>query len=359
MASADPKRNDRDRLQDWACPVETALTAKDDVSAGSLFCPTATGATCSRSPGASGRIDGATAIVPSSARRRHACDRPVSPRPAAAAGRVARAGTPGDRRDFRFETAEGAAAAWCASFPTLTTAMPSRVDTAPGSTSSKDTRSGSGHRGRRARSTPRDFCDPLASIPERLLRILRRDPAVLVVGGRTCRDFRSRPLAQLQVDTLIVDRERRIGDNWRNRYHRAGPAQPSSRQPPALHTISAELRAYNREESSPRGRGLCGRHGAQTAGPAPNSSAATTMKPLGAGRSCSAAPTARRARCIRGRVWATGVSGIPILPDIATLGNFAGTVLTRAQVPGGRRCGAAKRAIIIGSGNSGTTSRRT
>ena len=46
-----------------------------------------------------------------------------------------------------------------------------------------------------------------------------REPAVLVVGGGQAGLSTAARLTQLQVDTLIVDRERRIGDNWRNRYH--------------------------------------------------------------------------------------------------------------------------------------------
>src|SRR5271166_1101771 len=46
-----------------------------------------------------------------------------------------------------------------------------------------------------------------------------RDPAVLVVGGGQAGLSTAARLTQLQVDTLIVDRERHIGDNWRNRYH--------------------------------------------------------------------------------------------------------------------------------------------
>src|SRR5215470_10905359 len=46
-----------------------------------------------------------------------------------------------------------------------------------------------------------------------------RDPVVLVVGGGQAGLSIAARLAQLQVDTLIVDREKRIGDNWRNRYH--------------------------------------------------------------------------------------------------------------------------------------------
>ena len=46
-----------------------------------------------------------------------------------------------------------------------------------------------------------------------------RDPAVLVVGGGQAGLSIAARLTQLQVDTLIVDREPRIGDNWRKRYH--------------------------------------------------------------------------------------------------------------------------------------------
>ena len=42
---------------------------------------------------------------------------------------------------------------------------------------------------------------------------------MLVVGGGQAGLSIAARLAQLQVDTLIVDREPRIGDNWRNRYH--------------------------------------------------------------------------------------------------------------------------------------------
>ena len=46
-----------------------------------------------------------------------------------------------------------------------------------------------------------------------------RDPAVLVIGGGQSGLCIAARLKQLQVDTLIVDREKRIGDNWRKRYH--------------------------------------------------------------------------------------------------------------------------------------------
>jgi len=46
-----------------------------------------------------------------------------------------------------------------------------------------------------------------------------RDPAVLVVGGGQAGLAIAARLQQLGVDTLIVDRHKRIGDNWRTRYH--------------------------------------------------------------------------------------------------------------------------------------------
>ena len=49
---------------------------------------------------------------------------------------------------------------------------------------------------------------------------------------------------------------------------------------------------------------------------------------------------------------ATGVSGIPIIPDIPTLKNFRGTVLHSSQYDDGEDWNG-KRALVIGTGNSG------
>jgi putative flavoprotein involved in K+ transport len=46
-----------------------------------------------------------------------------------------------------------------------------------------------------------------------------RDPTVIVVGGGQAGLSIAARLQQLGVDTLIVDRHERIGDNWRKRYH--------------------------------------------------------------------------------------------------------------------------------------------
>ena len=46
-----------------------------------------------------------------------------------------------------------------------------------------------------------------------------RDPVVLVVGGGQAGLSIAATLGRLGVDTLVVDRHERIGDNWRKRYH--------------------------------------------------------------------------------------------------------------------------------------------
>lgn len=46
-----------------------------------------------------------------------------------------------------------------------------------------------------------------------------RDPAVLVIGAGQAGLAAAARLRQLSVDTLVVDRIARIGDNWRQRYH--------------------------------------------------------------------------------------------------------------------------------------------
>jgi len=45
-----------------------------------------------------------------------------------------------------------------------------------------------------------------------------RDPAALVIGAGQAGLAVAARLKQLEIDTVIVDRERRVGDNWRNRY---------------------------------------------------------------------------------------------------------------------------------------------
>jgi hypothetical protein len=72
----------------------------------------------------------------------------------------------------------------------------------------------------RGQSYSRDFRGPnWLDLRKAAAEYADRDPAVLVIGGGQSGLCIAARLKQLQVDTLIVDRELRIGDNWRNRYH--------------------------------------------------------------------------------------------------------------------------------------------
>src|SRR5499433_1746224 len=69
-------------------------------------------------------------------------------------------------------------------------------------------------------SYSRDFRGPnWLDLRRSAAEYVERDPVVLVVGGGQAGLAIAARLTQLQVDTLIVDREQRIGDNWRHRYH--------------------------------------------------------------------------------------------------------------------------------------------
>ena len=66
----------------------------------------------------------------------------------------------------------------------------------------------------------RDFAGPnWLDLRERARAYRDHDPAVLVVGGGQAGLSIAARLTQLGVDTLVVDRHERIGDNWRKRYH--------------------------------------------------------------------------------------------------------------------------------------------
>ena len=68
-----------------------------------------------------------------------------------------------------------------------------------------------------------------------------RDPSVLVVGGGQAGLSIAARLTQLDVDTLIADREARIGDNWRKRYHALVLHNQVHVKPSAVHAVSAKL----------------------------------------------------------------------------------------------------------------------
>src|SRR5665213_752200 len=180
-----------------------------------------------------------------------------------------------------------------------------------------------------------------------------RDPTVLVIGGGQSGLCIAARLKQLNVDTLIIDREKRIGDNWRKRYHALtlhNQVQvnhlPYMHFPPNWPTYipkdklanwfesyveSMELNFWTETEFE--GGSYDAEQGRWTVTLRPADGATRTMHP-------------------RHVVLATGVSGIPSMPDIAGLKDFRGKVMHSNQYDDGENW-KGKRAIVIGTGNSG------
>src|ERR1700704_1970313 len=178
------------------------------------------------------------------------------------------------------------------------------------------------------------------------------DPTVLVIGGGQSGLCIAARLKQLNVDTLIVDRWARIGDNWRKRYHaltlhNQGQVNhlPYMLFPPNWPTYIPKDKLANWFEAYVEGMEL-------------NYWTATEF--LGGsydekeGRWTVNLRRNGEERVMHPRhvVLATGVSGIPNIPDIPGLNNFAGKVVHSSAYDDGENW-KGKRALVIGTGNSG------
>src|SRR5690242_12163662 len=134
---------------------------------------------------------------------------------------VTRAGTHAIEAIFEFETAQGRGSGVLRLIPDADASNTLKAWTL---FTTLDEIKGLEERVGRARPTgesySRDFRGPnWLDLRKSAAQYVDRDPVVLVVGGGQAGLSIAARLAQLQVDTLIVDRERRVGDNWRKRYH--------------------------------------------------------------------------------------------------------------------------------------------
>jgi cation diffusion facilitator CzcD-associated flavoprotein CzcO len=180
-----------------------------------------------------------------------------------------------------------------------------------------------------------------------------RDPTVLVVGGGHAGLSAAARLGQLGLDTLIVDRWPRIGDNWRQRYHALTlhnqvqvnhlPYMPF---PPTWPTYIPKDKLAGWFEQYVESLELNYWPATEFEGGEYDARADHWRVTLGG------ADGARRELKPRHVVMATGVSGIPHIPDIPSLGEFRGTVLHSSRYDDGAAW-AGKRALVIGTGNSG------
>ena len=176
------------------------------------------------------------------------------------------------------------------------------------------------------------------------------DPTVMVIGGGQAGLAIAAHLVQLGLDTLIIDRVARVGDNWRKRYHALTlhnevhvnhlPFMPF---PPTWPVFIPKDKLANWFEAYVEAMEL-------------NFWTETEL--------LSGHPTAdgwevtlRRdgvERLMRPKhlIFATGVSSIPVRPKLPGLEDFAGTVMhSGAYTEGSAWKG--RRAMVLGSGNSG------
>ena len=179
------------------------------------------------------------------------------------------------------------------------------------------------------------------------------DPEVVVVGAGQAGLAIAARLTQLGIDTLIVDREARIGDNWRRRYHALTlhnqvqvnhlPYMPF---PPSWPTYIPKDKLANWFEAYAESLELNVWTGTEFESGRYDEAAGCWSVSL---RRADGSQRVMRPRHV---VLATGVSGIPNIPDLPALERFAGTVMHSGRYHDADEW-AGKRAIVIGTGNSG------
>ena len=206
----------------------------------------------------------------------------------------------------------------------------------------------------RGQSYSRDFRGPnWLDLRKAAAEYADRDPDVLVVGGGQAGLSIAARLKQLRIDTLVVDREARIGDNWRNRYHALTlhnqvqvnhlPYMPF---PPNWPIYIPKDKLANWFEAYVESMELNYWTGTEFESGAYDETEGRWSVVL---RRADGSPREMHPRHV---VMATGVSGIPNLPDIPGLKKFAGTVLHSSQYGDGEAW-KDKKALVIGTGNSG------
>ena len=179
-----------------------------------------------------------------------------------------------------------------------------------------------------------------------------RDPTVLIVGGGQAGLAIAARLGQLGIDALIVDRNARIGDNWRLRYHALTlhnqvqvNHMPYMPFPPNWPTYIPKDKLANWFEAYVEAMELNFWTSTEVTGGDWDADAGRwTILLAREGREVVLRP--------RHVVMATGVSGIPNIPEIAGLDAFGGQVLHSSAYSDGEDF-SGKRAIVIGTGNSG------
>src|ERR1700680_2628930 len=341
----------------WLAQFETALAASDGVLLKTLFHPDSYWRDVLALSWNLQTINGADAILKelkADAGRAQPAGFRIDP-DRAAPRRVTRADTNTIEAIFKFETVEGRGSGILRLIPdasdgnrpkawTLLTAL----DELKGFEEQQGISRPRGH------AYSRDFRGPnWLDLRKTAVEYADRDPDVLVVGGGQAGLSIAARLKQLQIDTLIVDRGLRVGDNWRQRYHALTlhnqvqvnhlPYMPF---PPNWPVYIPKDKLANWFEAYVDAMELNYWTGTEFERGAYDEAKGrwSVVLRCADGSTCELHP--------RHVVMATGVSGIPNLPDIPSLKSFAGTVMHSSQYDDGEAW-KDRRALVIGTGNSG------
>ena len=179
-----------------------------------------------------------------------------------------------------------------------------------------------------------------------------REPDVLVVGGGHAGISAAVELKRLGLDTLVIDRQQRVGDNWRLRYHglKLHNKTPVNHLrympvPPNWPDYIPKDKIANWLESYVESMEVNFWTGTVFEGAEYNEATQTWMARVRRGNGS--------VRMLRPKdiVMATSVSGTPNIPTIATIENFAGKVLHSSQFSAGSPW-RGKSVVVMGTGTS-------
>ncbi len=179
-----------------------------------------------------------------------------------------------------------------------------------------------------------------------------RDPAVLVTGGGQAGLSIAATLGRMGVDTLVVDRHERVGDNWRKRYRSLALHNgtdfnqlPYLPYPPSWPMYMPKDMVADWFEAYAMAMELNFWTGTELKSAAYDASA---------GRwSAVVRHSDGTERTVRPRhlVFANGLLGFPRIPDLPGLTDFAGDVLHSSEFTDGTDW-RGKRALVLGTGTS-------
>jgi putative flavoprotein involved in K+ transport len=180
-----------------------------------------------------------------------------------------------------------------------------------------------------------------------------RDPAVLVIGAGQAGLAIGARLRQLGVDTLIVDRHSRVGDNWRTRYHsltlhneRHVNHLPYMPFPPTWPVYIPKDMLANWFEAYAEAMELNIWSGTELIGGRYDDVRGTWELRL---RRLDGSERTLRPRHL---IFATGVSSIPVTPDLPGLKDFTGPAVHAGHFAGPEQW-TGKRVLVLGTGTSG------